>query len=38
MRVDVESAKLAKIRDLGDPLTYLIIMSLNLAERGCMMV
>ena len=31
MRVAVESAKLARIRDLDDTLTYLIVLSLNLA-------
>ena len=38
MRVDVESAKLARIRDLDDTLTYLISVSCNLSERGYMMI
>ena len=38
MRVAVESAKLARIRDLDDTLTYLISGSGSLAERGYMMV
>ena len=38
MGVAVESAKLAKIGDLDDALTYLISVSCNLAERGFMMI
>ena len=36
--VAVESAILARIGDLDDPITYLIFVSLNLVDRGYMMI
>ena len=38
MRVVEETTTMARIRDLDDTLTYLISVSLSLAERGYMMV